>query len=331
MAATLLARFGNRPAARGAVKSTRSKRRRTRNKSSSLAISEVRGQLLAWYGLHGRRLPWRERVDPYRVLVSEMMLQQTQAERVVPKFEAFLERFPTAGSLASSAVAEVVRLWQGLGYNRRAVRLHAIARAVVERHGGEIPRETGALLALPGIGRYTAAALRAFAFNADAAPLDTNIRRVIHRLAFGLEHPPRAGAAALERVASELVAPGRGREWNSALMDLGATVCTARAPKCLVCPLRDYCAAAPIDPLELQAAAKAHAPARGPQARLKFVETTRYARGRIVEHLRGLPHGAGASVAQLADLLGRPDVSALVAGLERDGLAAVEGECVRLP
>ncbi|TAM76488.1 A/G-specific adenine glycosylase [bacterium] len=331
MAASPLARFENRPAARDIVKNSRNGADETRNKSPSLAISEVRRDLLAWYRSHGRRLPWRERVDPYRVLVSEIMLQQTQVERVVPKFEAFLARFPTLAALASAPVAEAVRLWQGLGYNRRAVRLHALARAVAERHDGQIPRTTEELLALPGVGSYTAAALRAFAFNDDDAPVDTNVRRVVHRIAFGLEHPPRVDERSLARLAVTLAAPGEGRAWSSAMMDLGATICTARAPKCLVCPLRAHCLAAPIDPAALQEAARKHARARGPQARLKFEETTRYARGRIVDHLRALPHGASASVAQLCDLLGRTDVSALVDGLQRDGLAAVEGGRVRLP
>jgi len=134
--------------------------------------------LLAWYRIHGRaHLPWRQTRDPYRVLVSEFMLQQTQVERVLPLFEAFVAAFPDLASLAAAQAADVVRLWRGLGYNSRAVRLHALARAVVERHGGALPSDRDALLALPGIGPYTASAVRAFAFELDDVALDTNIRR----------------------------------------------------------------------------------------------------------------------------------------------------------
>jgi len=331
MAATPLARFRYRPAVLRPVKKARTSVGKGRNISPSLAIGELQKSLLAWYREHGRRLPWRELANPYRVLVSELMLQQTQVERVIPKFDAFIARFPTLTALASAPAAEAVRLWQGLGYNRRAVRLHAIARAVVERHGGEIPRGAEDLLALPGVGAYTAAALRAFAFNADDAPVDTNVRRVVHRIAFGLEYPPRTDERTLARVAVELVPSGDGRAWSSAMMDLGATICTARAPKCLVCPVRERCAAAPIDAAALRKAARARAPARGPQARLRFEETTRYARGRIVDRLRALPQGESVSVMELGALVGREDVLALVEGLARDGLAAVEGERVRLP
>jgi len=298
---------------------------------NEMEIEGLRRDLLTWYHKHGRKLPWRERVDPYRVLVSEIMLQQTQVDRVIPKFEAFLARFPTLESLAEAPTAEVVRLWQGLGYNRRAVRLQAVARAVVERHGGRIPASTEELLDLPGVGAYTAAALRAFAFNLEDAPVDTNVRRVVHRVAYGMEYPPRVNDHALSALALALVPRGRGHAWSSAMMDVGATICTSRAPKCLVCPLRNRCAAAPIDPARLQEAARAYAPPRGPQARLRFEETTRYARGRIVERLRALSREQSVTLEELRALVGRDDVSALVEGLERDGLAAIDGDCVRLP
>lgn len=294
-------------------------------------MRRMQSELLAWYREHGRRLPWRKHNDPYRVLVSEMMLQQTQVDRVVPKYEAFLARFPTLERLAHAPTAEVVRLWQGLGYNRRAVRLQTIARAIIERYGGRVPESTAELLALPGVGAYTAAALRAFAFNLDDAPVDTNVRRVVHRLTFGIEYPPQASERELSTLALTLVPTAQGRSWSSAMMDLGAAICTARAPRCLVCPVRAHCAAAPIDAAALRDAARAHAPLRGPQARLRFEHTTRYARGRIVEHLRTLRRGESVSLAELHALLGRDDVSALVEGLKHDGLAAVEGGHVTLP
>ncbi|MDE2573535.1 MAG: A/G-specific adenine glycosylase [bacterium] len=331
-AASPLASFVYRPAVQGDVKEPRNAPARLRNNSPALAVSEVQVALLAWYRAHGRHaLPWRVRFDPYRILVSEVMLQQTQVERVVPKFESFLELFPSFASLAEAATAEVVRAWRGLGYNRRAVRLQAIARAVVERHAGRLPSATEALLSLPGVGAYTAAALRAFAFDLDDAAVDTNVRRVVHRLAFGVEHPPRAGDRELAVLALALVPGGIARDWNSAMMDLGATVCTARVPRCTECPLRAQCAAAPLEAAALHTAARARPPRRGPQQRLRFEATTRYARGRIVDRLRALAHGERVTIGELAALLGRDDVSALVEGLERDGLATVDEGCVRLP
>jgi A/G-specific adenine glycosylase len=217
------------------------------------------------------------------------MLQQTQVERVIPLYEAFLARFPDLASLAAADAGDVVRAWRGLGYNSRAMRLHALARAVVERHGGRIPEDTAALLALPGIGAYTAAAVRAFAFERDDAAADVNLRRVIHRVTFGLEFPPRADARALDTLAIAAVPRGSAHDWNSAMMDLGATLCTARAAKCLVCPLREACAAAPVDPARLAAAARAHAPRKAPQSSIPFERTTRFLRGRIIDRLRDVP------------------------------------------
>jgi A/G-specific adenine glycosylase len=245
--------------------------------------------LLAWYAAHGRtHLPWRNTRDPYRVAVSEFMLQQTQVERVLPLFAAFLERFPSLEALAKAPLAEVVRAWKGLGYNSRAVRLHRFAQAVVERYDGHVPRAAAALLDLPGIGPYTAAALRAFAFDEDDVALDTNLRRVIHRVVFGFEHPPKANDAELDRVARTAIPPGRAHDINSALMDLGATICTSRVAKCLVCPLRDMCAAAPIDATQLASAVAARALRKSPQERIAFEQSDRFLRGRIVDRLRDL-------------------------------------------
>ena len=217
------------------------------------------------------------------------MLQQTQVERVIPLYEAFLERFPNVEALASADAGDVVRAWRGLGYNSRAMRLHALARAVVERYGGRLPEETDALLALPGIGAYTAAAVRAFAFERDDAAVDVNLRRVVHRVRFGLEHPPLADARTVDTITLASVPPGAAHDWNSAMMDIGATICTARAPKCLVCPLRERCAAAPIDPAVLAERARTHAPRRPPQNAIPFERTTRFLRGRIIDRLRDVP------------------------------------------
>jgi A/G-specific adenine glycosylase len=290
--------------------------------------------LLAWYAVRGRHdLPWRRDPSAYRVLVSEFMLQQTQVDRVVPIFEAFVARFPDFRALAAAAPSDVVRAWRGLGYNTRAIRLARVAAAVVERFGDGLPREREALLDLPGIGPYTASAIRAFAFGLDDVALDTNLRRIVHRVRFGLEVPVRENAEAIDAAARAMLPAGRSFEWNSAMMDLGATVCTARAPKCLLCPLRTRCAAAPVDAARL---ALLHRAAPRP-ARARFEETRRYARGRIVDHLRALEPGRAISLLDLHAALrpqlgtrGAQEVADLVAALERDGIVRRTGEEVRL-
>jgi A/G-specific adenine glycosylase len=287
--------------------------------------------LLRWYAAHGRAsLPWRVRREPYRTLISEFMLAQTQVERVVPKFEAFVVRFPGFAPLARASSADVLREWKGLGYNSRAVRLHRLANAVVERYCGTLPSASDALRSLPGVGPYTAAAIRAFAFDVDDVPIDTNVRRVVHRLAFGIENPPRATARELEKRARELLPSGRAHDWNSAMMDLGATICTARAPRCDACPLRDECAAAPVELAQLRAASRARAP-------VPFKRTARYARGRIVDRLRDLPPGQRISLLDLHGDLAPAipersvdDVRAFVAALERDGLVTSDGDGIAL-
>lgn len=295
-------------------------------------MNALQKQLLAWYAAIGRAdLPWRVTRDPYYTVVSEFMLQQTQVDRVVPKFEAFVQRFPDFRALAAATTADVLREWKGLGYNSRAVRLKKLAEEVVTRFDGTMPRELGALRALPGIGPYTAQAVRAFAFHEDTAACDVNVRRVVHRLLFGIEFPPLADAKTLDERALELVPSGEAHDWNSAMMDLGATICTARAPKCLICPLRADCAAAPIDAATIETLRKRWAQAPSPQSALKFERTTRYARGRIVDRLRELPPGQAISLLDLqADLrqqLGErtpTEVQALVTALQRDGLVTVD-------
>lgn len=294
--------------------------------------------LLAWYARHGRaHLPWRSTRDPYRILVSELMLQQTQVDRVVPHYEAFVARWPGFAALAAAETADVVRAWRGLGYNNRAVRLHALARTVVARHGGRLPADASALRALPGIGNYTASALRAFAFELDDAAVDVNVRRVIHRVALGLEHPRLADDRTLDTLAIAAVPRGVAHDWNSALMDLGATVCTARAPKCSICPLRDACAAAPVDPVELANRARAHAAAKSPQSGIPFARSTRYLRGRIVDRLRDLaPREALPLATLLRDLATSVpgdrlhEIPNIVDMLVRDGVVTCDAQEVRL-
>jgi A/G-specific adenine glycosylase len=265
------------------------------------------------------------------------MLQQTQVDRVLPLYAAFVAAFPDFATLAAADAADAVRLWRGLGYNSRAVRLHALARAVVERHGGALPSDRAALLALPGIGPYTASAVRAFAFDLDDVALDTNVRRIAHRTRFGLEHPPLASDAQLDEAAWAALAPGRAHDWNSAMMDVGATICTARAPKCLLCPLRADCAAAPVDAAALAARMHAKTRKRSPQEALPFERTTRYLRGRIVDRLRDVPRGATLDIDELTASLAAivpadrlAEIAVVTAALERDGIVERRERTVRL-
>ena len=217
-----------------------SREQRTR----SLAPRAARFQrgLLRWYARHQRPLPWRQTRDPYRILVSEIMLQQTQVIRVEEFYRRFLGRYPSIAALAAARPGQVRDAWAGLGYYARARNLHAAARTVVRTMGGRLPSEPSDLERLPGIGRYTAAAVASIAFGRDVGTVDTNIVRVLGR-AFRL--PGRVGSAvrakATWRAVNRLVPPGRASEWNQALMDLGATICVARAPRCERCPVRAAC------------------------------------------------------------------------------------------
>lgn len=262
--------------------------------------------ILAWYAAVRRDLPWRRTRDPYRILVSEVMLQQTQVARVVPYYEAFLTRFPDEATLAEAPVADVLRLWSGLGYNRRALALQAAAAAVV---ADGWPRDLEGLLALPGVGPYTAAAVASFAFDVQAAAVDTNVRRVIERL-----DRRRRRAPELARRAGRLVPEGRAADWNQAMMELGATLCTARAPLCDACPVASCRSRGrPVVTTAVRAAGE----------RVRFEETDRFVRGRVVAGLlagTALPEGIAPERLERA-----------LAGLERDGLVVREGAAVRLP
>ena len=210
-------------------------------------VTRFQRSLLAWYRRHGRDLPWRRTREPYRILVSEIMLQQTQVERVLPKYEEFLDRYPTVRALAGAPIDEVRRLWYPLGYNVRPLRLHAIACEAVARYGGRLPDTADALRALPGVGRYTAGAVLAFAHGRDVAVLDTNVRRVLGRVFLGPRRLRRLrGEKALGELAASLVPRGRGYDFNQALMDFGATWCTARRPRCARCSMRSICASYPM-------------------------------------------------------------------------------------
>ncbi len=202
-------------------------------------LRAFRRGLLAWYRKNGRDLPWRRTRDPYAILVSEVMLQQTQVKRVLEYYPRFLARYPTAEELAEASAGAVREAWDGLGYYRRAENLHKAAREVAERHGGRFPETPAELVRLPGIGRYTAGAVASFAFGADAAILDTNAARVLSRV-FGAGRRKRR-TARLWALAAATLPPGRAYPFNQGIMDLGATICTARRPVCPRCPVRRAC------------------------------------------------------------------------------------------
>lgn len=209
--------------------------------------SPLAANLLSWYSQHARRLPWRDHPDPYAVWVSEIMLQQTRVETVIPYFERWMARFPSIQVLAEAALQDVLSAWEGLGYYSRARNLHRAAQIVLSTYGGRLPPDLPALRSLPGIGRYTAGAIASMAFGLDEAALDGNIRRVMARV-FNVTQPARSpqGEAILWQHVQENLPPGQAGQYNQALMDLGAIVCTPRSPDCPHCPLAGLCQARPL-------------------------------------------------------------------------------------
>lgn len=208
-----------------------------------VALAAFQRRLLAWFRRNGRDLPWRRTRDPYKILVSEVMLQQTQVDRVRGYYRSFLQDYPTVRDLAAAHPARVRESWEGLGYYARARNLHAAARMIAERHGGRFPRRLEEMMTLPGVGRYTAGAVVSFAHGEAAPVLDTNVRRVLGRI-FVRRKP--SSPAKLDRrlwaLAEAVIPRGRAWEFNQSLMDFGAAVCTARNPKCGRCPMRSICA-----------------------------------------------------------------------------------------
>ncbi|MGB3307520.1 MAG: A/G-specific adenine glycosylase [Thermomicrobiales bacterium] len=297
---------------------------------SDITYDAIRVRLLSWWQANRRDLPWRHTRDPYRILVSEVMLQQTQVDRVIPYYERWLEAFPTVHELAEAPTAEVIRLWAGLGYNRRAVNLQRTAQAVAER-GGTFPQSVDELKTLPGIGPYTAGAIACFAFEQDVPFIDTNMRRVLHRLLVGVDVPePQVSDKEIVALAAEILPPGTGWDWNQALIEFGALQCTARKPLCMVCPLQDLCLARPRIQTAIAELPKGkRAKKEGP-----FKESNRYFRGRVVDLLRDRDKAhTGMTLEEIgpqvragfsdADL---PWLFEVVRGLERDGLAMVAEE-----
>jgi A/G-specific adenine glycosylase len=271
------------------------------------APATFRRRILSWYRRSGRDLPWRRNPDPYHVLVSEVMLQQTQVSRVLPAYRRFLRRFPTLGTLARASLGDVLREWSGLGYNRRARDLHRIARMT-----SSLPRTVEELDALPGVGAYTASAVACFAFQRPAAFADTNIRRVLGRAILGRVATAREAVELDGRYGSRRE-PAR---WHHALMDLGATICLARGPRCDVCPIRAICG---YDGVE----------APRPRKQSPFGASDRRVRGAIVRRLT-LSTG-GVKLDALRRGINDARVPRLVGVLAREGLVEVSRGSVRLP
>lgn len=296
----------------------------------------IANALIAWFGANGRDLPWRHTRDPYRVLVAELMLQQTQVERVIPKYHAFLAQFPDVQALAAAPTSAVITAWQGLGYNRRALYLQRTAQAVVSQYAGVFPRDVATLKQLPGIGDYTSGAIACFAYEQDVAFLDTNIRRVVLRL-WSDPHAPIPSEQSLRDLAVQQVPAGQGWVWNQAIMELGAIICTATAPKCPRCPLRGDCgdyaarlaadgALLPLPPAKpRRVAERKDAP---------FAGSNRQIRGRIIDALRESPQPVAQLHSHLTSLgltLDTAKLTTIIAGLGRDGLVVITDGLIKLP
>ena len=287
-------------------------------------LQAVRRGLMAWYRVTGRHgLPWRQTRDPYAILISEVMLQQTQVERVLPYYAAWMARWPGFEALAAASPAEVIEQWAGLGYNRRAVNLQRLAMVLRAQYAGRLPHDDGGLRSLPGVGPYTASAVRSFAFEEGTAVVDTNVGRVLARIFMSVASVRDAGTAQIQGVATDLLPRRSVRDHNLALMDLGALVCRARGPECAQCPVARQCAwRLAGQPVGVDRTA----------TNARFEDTARFARGRIVDALRG---GAGMTADDLRAGLPerhRGHVDDYLSGLQRDGLVEeVGGGIWRLP
>ena len=288
-------------------------------------VTAVRRAIQRWYSSNARDLPWRRTSDPYRVLVSEIMLQQTQVDRVAPKYRAFLRRFPTLRSLARARLADVLRSWSGLGYNARAKRLKDSAEIIVGKYGSKVPVQAVVLQTLPGVGRYTACAVSSFAFGTREPVVDVNVRRVLARTLLGED---RANDATAWSLAARILPRRDAAAWTQALMDLGAGFCRA-TPRCGTCPVRRACTFASNE----NEAASHGSPniarlvrPRGPRAR--FAGSRRFYRGRIVRALAGAPSlsllALGEQVKDGFATSDLPWLRELLSELKREGLIALD-------
>lgn len=244
-------------------------------------VTQLHERLADWFAHAARDLPWRrDDATAWHVMISELMLQQTPVARVLPVYEQWVRRWPEPADLAAEPAGEAVRAWGRLGYPRRALRLHAAAQAIVEHHGGVVPRDLDALLALPGVGAYTAAAVASFAYGGRHAVLDTNVRRVLARVVGGEQYPPATVTAAERRRAEQLLPEDGAPVWAASTMELGAIVCTAASPTCAGCPVADLCRWRALGYPEHDG------PARRTQA---WEGTDRQCRGRLLAVLRDAP------------------------------------------
>lgn len=291
------------------------------SKSSAKRAQTAKAQarVLAWFDEHGRSFPWRQTRDPYRTMIAEVMLQQTQTGRVAPTYEAFLQRFPTLDRLAHAPAMEVIQAWRGLGYNRRAVDLHRAAQTIAREHGGVYPSSSAALRRLPGLGEYTSSAIACFAFDTQIPVIDTNVRRVLSRIALGKD-APEVDASRVSDLAAEWLPAGEAYRWNQALMDIGAMVCRSAKPLCAKCPLKSSC-------IYYAKGRHKSAPARATKASEPYAGSRRQARGSIVDHLRKAAR-KGVTVGELARRMDREGDGAgtarlfeILTKLETEGLA----------
>lgn len=321
----------------------------------SVLYEEIQRAVLNWFEATARDLPWRYTRDPYRILVAEVMLQQTQVDRVLPRYHAFLQVFPTLAQLAAASPAEVIREWSGLGYNRRAVNLQRTARIICDEYNGQFPRDVASLKHLPGIGPYTAGAIACFAFEQDVAFLDTNIRRVVRRCLIGAEmQVPEVAERDVLALARELLPAGQGWLWNQAIMELGACICGATAPACDRCPIQQHCQAYAwwnsaerltlIEQDDTQQAPgrvfayKPRVQRRVAEQRASYAGSNRYYRGKLIATLRTLNPGEVLSLTEIGEHI-KDDYSvqdaqwlrSLVEGLAQDRLVEIVGNGVRLP
>jgi A/G-specific adenine glycosylase len=296
----------------------------------SQSAPEAARRILSWYRRNGRPLPWRQTRRPYHILVSEVMLQQTQVARVEQKYRDFLRLFPTLSALARAPKREVVMAWRGLGYNNRAVRLHALAHQLHTRSNSRFPGDVGALMRLPGIGRYTAHAMAAFAFGQQVPVVDVNVRRVLSRIFFGMQSLTAvADDSTVWAIAARLLPAGRAYDWNQALMDLGATVCTAARPRCTACPVSAVCTSrATMMAGQRTLSARQQRPAHREQSHRGT--PVRLYRGRVIETLRNAHPRRAIPASQLGRAIlptwtgrDRQVFHRVLRALERDALVEV--------
>lgn len=289
--------------------------RQTRRPSAQRAA--IQAKVLRWFDAHARAFPWRQHREPYATMVAEVMLQQTQTGRVGPSYAAFLEHFPTVEHLAHAPAMDVIRMWKGLGYNRRAVDLQRAAQMIVADHGGEFPADPKALKRLPGIGEYSAAAIACFAFDAQVPVIDVNVARVLSRSALGKD-AEQVDRTRIADTATAWVPDGDAYRWNQALMDIGAMFCRAEKPLCQQCPLKTSC--------RYKAAGRNARPAAPRMKQGTFEGSRRQKRGNIIDTLRDAA-SSGITLAALARAIHPGETERnlgwlveLLDGLEKDGL-----------